>query len=205
MTQELFQQRPRKSGSRKRRQKPSAFDPPERGLRKLLAPEDLPARDRPGVDLEQLCSFGRRARGEKWSRRGGVASGGRWLPRTEARRFAEGSTGCCGTSLREANERGTRAGTARGTDRCPQARLSGRRMTWTVALQLVGVNRASCRWPSGTLSRVPRRRSREARGPGGNGVRFGLCGGDQGTVARLSVVAVAGGPVVAGTSASMSR
>ena len=79
-------------------------------------------------------------------------------------------------------------------------------MTPTVALQLVGVNTASCRWPSGTLSlRVPRWRSRDASGLGRNGVRFGLCGGDQGTVAKLSVVAVAGGPVVAGTRASVSR
>ena len=43
------------------------------------------------------------------------------------------------------------------------------------------------------------------RASGRNGVRFGLCGGDQGTVAKLSVVAVAGGPVVAGTRANASR
>jgi len=53
-------------------------------------------------------------RGAKNGHGGGMATGGRWLPRTEARWFAEGSTGCCGTSLREANERRTRARNASG-------------------------------------------------------------------------------------------
>ena len=37
------------------------------------------------------------------------SSGGRWLSRTQARRFAERSTGSCSTSLRQVNGRGTRA------------------------------------------------------------------------------------------------
>jgi hypothetical protein len=54
MAEELFQQRPRKGRGLDHRQKASAFDPPECGLGKLLAPEDLPASDRPWIDVEQL-------------------------------------------------------------------------------------------------------------------------------------------------------
>jgi hypothetical protein len=112
--------------------------------------------------------FGRRGATQHGRREGGhghrgcdvdartVVYCGRWLSRTEARRFAEGSNGCFSTSLRQANVRRTRAGTSRGTERCPQTHLSGRRMTPTVALQLASVNAASCRWPSGALSRVTR-------------------------------------------------
>lgn len=38
-----------------------------------------------------------------------LVCGGRWLSRTEARGFAEGSTGSCSTSLRQVSQRGSRA------------------------------------------------------------------------------------------------
>ena len=72
--------------------------------------------------------------------------------------------------------------------------------------------RAVGRRQRGVRSRDPRRTvprragDRVTRGAAGrNCVRFGLGGGAQGTVARLSVEAVAGGPVVPGTMASASR
>ena len=76
-----------------------------------------------------------------------LVCGGRWLSRTEARRFAEDSAGGCHTSLRQVNERGT----ARRTERCPQARWSGRRLTPAVRLPWSRREPGACRWLSGAL------------------------------------------------------
>ncbi len=69
----------------------------------------LRASGRNGID------FGRQGAIQHCGREGGhghpwcdmdartVVCGGRWLPGTAARRFAEDSTGCCSTSLREAD------------------------------------------------------------------------------------------------------
>jgi hypothetical protein len=57
VAEESFHQRPRKFGNVDYRYKTSAFNPPERGLRKVFSPEDLPPSDRSPVHFEEIGKF----------------------------------------------------------------------------------------------------------------------------------------------------
>ncbi len=160
------------------------------------------------------------------------AGGGRWLPRTETRRFAVGSAirgdprrsaairgdprrsaairgdprRCCGTSLRQANEGGARGRRREGRTAVRRRDEVGDGGDDADGRSLVGRREGGVlSMAKRTLSCRPRRRSRDRQGTCRNCVCFGPCGVDQGTVAKRSAVAVAGGPVVPGTMASVSR